>query len=127
MYWQKPKLIGPDPVVLQGNSEQEKQWLTPLFEAQVDILQNSFFLGRQPASPLGHAPLQPPGADLAGNCAYPDQHRPSSSALVYRHPPDAVDVHEEPDQLPGDLRLGDDGELGLLHEEGVVGDRLSYG
>jgi hypothetical protein len=78
MYWQKPRLIGPALVVSHGNSGQEKQWLTPLFKAQVDILQNSFILGRHPASPLGHAPF-----NLRGQISQDTPHTP---IFISHHP-----------------------------------------
>jgi hypothetical protein len=66
MYWQYPKLIGPDLVVSQGNSGHWKQSFTPLRNAQVAILQKGLSLGKHPASPLGHlhpspGPLKWPG------------------------------------------------------------------
>ncbi len=57
MYWQYPKEIGPDFVVLQGNSGHSKQSATPLRKAQVAMAHILFSLGLQPVSPLGQVPF----------------------------------------------------------------------
>jgi hypothetical protein len=48
--------MGPDLVVSQGKSGQEKHRATPFLKAQVAIWHILFSLGRQPASSLGHFP-----------------------------------------------------------------------